>query len=339
MLLFFSFLALGVTGAALPEIAVGIAPGLDCPDAATVVRALGRVRGAPGVGAGAEYLLRLDRVGDDLRVNLHRGGELVLSRALGAPAQPPGCESAADAAAIIIERYFRDLAWAPDVAVASPRAPPPAARDGGGVAAGGGAVAAAAAATAHADRGGDRPPGGEQATRLSPPPRLVLGAGPVLWSRPDFPVALGVDARARLWGPLTAGIGVFLPPFRQDEALPIGGGRARLSGIPLAMRVAAEGMRGRFGFSVGIEGLLTFERGESMSISEPASEARALLAAGLGAGATMALGRRFRIALDLAGYRSLLGRSYEVGGIRAPVLEPPSWQGVMALRLGWILLP
>ena len=135
---------------------------------------------------------------------------------------------------------------------------------------------------------------------------------------------------------VSVGLGVWLPLIRSDQSVDNGQGRAHVAGVPVKARVAAAGRHGRLTVGAGIEGLLTFEQGQSLDIAAPATAQRMVLAAGLGRGAAYAVGPRRRVAADVAGYRTLLGPSFTIGGVSGPVLEPPAWQGVLALRLEWI---
>jgi hypothetical protein len=292
--------------ATLGSVAVVGPPALTCPSPGAVERALAGVR--PRDGEKWTLLLRPSTEG--LHVTLRDpAGATVLSRGLAQ--DPARCEDAAEAIAIIVDRHFRELAWAP--APRSP-APPP------------GPSAALIAAPA-------RPP----PPAIPSPPRVVVGAGAAYWTRAGS-LALALDASALVHGPIGVGAGVLLPPYRLDERLP-SGGSARVSGLPLRLRVSAAGSRGRFGGTVGIESLLTFEQGETQDIPTPASGARTLFAAGAGVSGSIALGAGLRLAADLAGYRSLLGGPFRVDGVAGPVLEPPRWQALLGLRLEWTLIP
>jgi hypothetical protein len=320
-------IAIGAVGTAgdLPPVSVVNAPGLDCPQAVAVDRALAGKQGPdapPRSASGDAWTLFLEPAGAEVRMSLRDpAGATVVSRALAAHA--PGCESTAEAIAIVVERYFRDLAWTPQAGTATPRPAPSAT----------GAEATAIAMVAT--------PGPPPRIFLDPP-RFTVGAGPALWTRTGT-LAVGLDARLRVAGPVLIGLGVLLPPFRSDENLPTAPGQpqaqAQIRGVPVLVRAAVAGTRGRFGGTLGIEGLVTFEQGESRGIANPASEPRTVLAAGVALGGSVALGARFRISADLAGYRAALGRSFEIGGIAANVLEPPAWQAVFGLRLGWIVFP
>lgn len=328
-------MAVGAAGTTtdIPPVSVVNAPGLDCPQTAAVDRALAGARGprSPGAqpqqpGPGDVWTLAVEpAAGAQVRVSLRDPAGATVSRVLAA--QPPGCESTAEAIAIVVERYFRDIAWTPPEArrTVAPGSPST-------------SSTTTPPATAIAVVANTAPP-----PRLfSDPPRFALGAGPAFWTRTGT-LAVGLDARLRVAGPVLVGLGVLLPPFRSDENLPTAAGqpqaRAHIWGIPILARAAVAGTRGRFGGTAGIEALVTVEQGESQGIASPARESRTVMATGVAVGGSVALGARARIAADLAGYRAALGRSFQVGGLADSVLEPPAWQAVFALRLEMIVSP
>lgn len=84
---------------------------------------------------------------------------------------------------------------------------------------------------------------------------------------------------------------------------------------------------------------LAIERGQTQSIAVPAAAWRTVFAAGIGGSGSLALGEHLLLTARLAGYRTALGRSYSVAGIDGNVLDPPGWQAIFGLGLGWILRP
>jgi hypothetical protein len=320
---------LGTLGAAdplvsLPAVRVATAPDLDCPNAAGVERVLAATRGPavpPQENGDGPWTLFMERLGAEVRITLREpGGAPVLSRLLTAP--PPRCESTSAAIGIVVERYFRSLAWLPEGERTAGTSPAPA-------------------------RAAETPPTTAVMTALQPqprprffanPPRFVAGIGPALWTRGG--AAMLLDTRLRIAGPVVVGIGTLLPPFRIEGKLPQTAiGQAHTSGVPVLARIAVAGAHGRWGGTLGIETLLTFEKGQSEAIASPASAWRTVLAAGLTVGGSVALGTTFRVSADAAAYRTVLGRSFEIDTIPGPLLEPPPWQAVFALRLEWIAFP
>ena len=208
---------------------------LDCPPASAVRHLLAATDGLEVAAANATvdiWALTLRRSGDNLQIALRDpGGVSRLFREL--PVGSGECDAAARAAAIVVERYFRDLAWVPDASVAGlPTAP--------------GEPATVAVGSTDV-----RPPAAA--------PRFVVGAGPAYWTRPGG-LSVLIDGRMRVAGPIWAGAGTLLLPFRSDETLGAGDVAARASGVPVLGRLGVSDVRGRFGFRLGVEALLTFER-------------------------------------------------------------------------------
>jgi hypothetical protein len=253
-------------------------------------------------------------VDDGAHVELRdAAGQSLLSRDL--PLASTDCGAAADAIALIVDRYFRALAWAPPTPAVAPAAP--AAGDALGV----------TSTAAPVDTVNDG--------RRALAPRLVLGAGPAVWTRTSS-VGVAVGGRVRVRGPLYVGLAALVPPFHATAGLSAGGGRAETSGVPLLPSIGAERSFGRWTVTAAAAGLVTIEKGQSQSIAAPATAWRAVLAAGLGAGGAYRLTERLRVALDVGGYRTVLGRSFVVSGVPGDVLEPAPWQAVATLALEWL---
>ena len=319
-----SRLAFGVLATVMPPVSVSTAPDLPCPSPAAIQQALAAVRGADAaVGANA-FALRLERIAGGLRAELADPlGAPVWSRAL--TTAPSECESAARAVALIVERHFRELAWTPEpppramTPTTQPEPSPP--------------EAAGPSTTVSA-------PVAPPAPR-PPPPRVTVAVGPAFWTRMNSLGAL-LEARAKLprSGPLFASLGVFVPPGHASVDLGSTGGQVTVSALPVlgSVGVAHTPVPG-WALHADLELLMTIERGQTQSIAVPATAWRTVLAAGLGAGASLALGEKLLLTARLAGYRAALGRSYAVQGIDGNVLDPPGWQAILGLGLGWILLP
>jgi len=311
-----SGLASTVMATAMPPVSVSVAPGLPCPAAATIQEALASVRGSDAaVGANA-FALRLEPWPGGLRAELADPlGVPVWTRAL--TTGPSECESAARAVALIVERHFRELAWTPEPPPKTdgPLAPPPA--------------AAATTATASAPE------------PRRPPARFTATLGPAFWTRMNS-LGAQLEARARLaqTGPLFVGLGVFLPPAESTVGLASTGGQVKVAAFPVLGSVGvAHTTAPRLALHADLELMVTIERGQAQSIAVPASAWRTVVAAGVGGGGSLALGQHLLLTARLAGYRTALGRSYSVAGIDGNVLDPPGWQAIFGLGLGWILRP
>ncbi|HEX2657964.1 MAG TPA: hypothetical protein VHU40_06815 [Polyangia bacterium] len=313
-----SRLVLGLTATAMPPVSVAAAPDLPCPSPAAIQQALAEVRGADApVGANA-FALRLEKAPGGLRADLADPlGAPVWSRAL--TTAPSECESAARAVALIVERHFRELAWTPEPAPPPPVLPTP-------------PLVEPAPATV------STPAAAPPVTR--PPPRVMVALGPAYWTRANtFGVLL--DARARLpRGPLVVGLGLLAPPSDASVGLGSSGGQVEVAAWPVLGSIGVAHAPARnVALHAAAELMLTVERGQTQSIVVPATAWRTVLAGGLAAGASLALGDNLLLTARLAGYRAALGRSYTVAGIGGNVLDPPRWQAILGLGLGWIIRP
>ena len=319
--------------ASFPPVSVSVEPGLACPKADAIDRAVASLREGDPAAAGPGYRLRVSAAGDTVRADLTGAdGAAVWSRTL--PAGPALCTSGAAAIALIVEREFRQLAWTPPAVtptpapsaepVAEPRAPAASV-----VAAPGAGVAAAT---------GSRP-----AALPSYGPRLAASVGPALWSRAGTP-ALAVEGRVRVGGAVQAGLGAIVPPSSSSLILYTAADgttpQAKVLAVPFLLAVGAERpVTQRLTLGAAAEGLLTFERGESVGIASPRTAWRTVLAGGLAAGGAVALGDRLRLDVRVGAYRTLLGRSFTVDGVGGDLLEPPAWQALVRVGLGWVFIP
>jgi hypothetical protein len=254
----------------------------------------------------------------------------------------------ADAVALIVERHFREVAWRPGAPSASDASASPPVPEGDQVPVAHpprsepAAATLTATATAPAPSGTSdpRPLGGEGPPRIPAAPRLLVLVGPTYWTRSNA-ASVALEARARLYESLQAGVGVMLPPSSSSVALdPGGSGQVHVTAVPVLVSVGLERpVTRRLSAQAAAEGLVTFERGQAESIAEPATAWRTMLAAGAGVGIAWALGDRLRLDARLAGYRTWLGRPYAVAGIPGTVLDPPAWQGLVRVGLGWTFAP
>lgn len=309
-------------GRSVPAVELVVEAGLTCPDQASLERELSAV--VPlRFGATAEgprgWSVSVARSAEGVGMVMRDpSGATVMVRGLAV--FPTRCEIAAQAIAIIVERHFRDLVAAAD----APPAP---------------AVSAPAAAAS--------PPAGNVDAQVSAAPaaspytsvpRWTLGAGLSYWTRLDN-VRLAVDARVRLGRAVIVGVGTLLPWFSFGQAVSDSAGRAALTGMPVIGQIAAGGRRGRLGGSVGLQGVVSFEKGHTEGIASTAAAWRTVLATGPVIGAAVDLGSGLRAAADASFNRAVLGRSYQIGGVAGNVLEPPSWQALFAVRLEWAIFP
>jgi hypothetical protein len=313
-----------VLAGAIPPVAVSSGDdAVTCPEAAAVQRSIDRLDrdgGAPPwqllmERARAPSLPRADP-GLSLQVALlEPGGQTVMVRGLGVEGK--SCEAAAEAVALMVERYFRDIVWtagttAPEVRIDRP--------------------SIYSASRDSASR--DTPSTG----RSDRPPRLLLSIGPAFWSRASSPLTAGAELRARLGGPVSAALASFIP-LRGSEPVVAGMGQASLVGWPVLARFIGQVGAGRLGLTASAEGLLTFERAQTVGLVTPGAKSRTVMSVGLGAGTVVALSRRWRLLVEASGHRAVLGRSFFVVGRPGTILEPARWQGLLAARLGWTIAP
>jgi hypothetical protein len=340
--------AAAIVAATFPPVSVSVAPGLACPPADAIERAIASVReGDPGA-AGPAYRLRVAAAGDAIRADLTTpDGVAVWTRTL--PAGPAACTSGAEALALIVERELRQLAWTPPPAaqpaparpaappspIAAPPPPAPAATD----------PRAPPTAVATAPVAGARPPAAGPAAPVLPShgPRLTASVGPALWSRAGTP-GIAVEGRVRLGGLWQAGLGALVPPASSSITLYTAADgsepQAKVTAAPFLMTFGVERPVTRaLALGASAEGLLTVERGESVGIAVPRTAWRGVLTAGVAAGGALALGERVRLGLRAGAYRTLLGRSFTVDGVGGDLLEPPAWQALVRLGLEWVFVP
>lgn len=332
-------LAAALVATVFPSVSVTVEPGLPCPKVDAVERAIATVRGGDLAAAGGAYQVRLWRVGDAVRADLTSAdGAAVWSRSIANGPSPSSCASVADAVALIVERHFREVAWKPDALDAREAPPPPVDARALPEATPRSAPPVGLTATPSplptAAREGTPDP--EDPPLGTGPPRLVVLLGPTYWTRPNGASA-ALEARVRLHRSLQAGAGVMLPPSSSSVALDHdGNGTVKLTTVPVLASLGLERpVTRRLSAHAAIEGLVTFERGQAESIAEPATAWRTMLAAGAGAGIAWALGERLRLDARVSGYRTLLGRPYAVAGIPGTVLDPPAWQGLVRVAVGW----
>ncbi len=226
------------------------------------------------------------------------------------------CDSVAEAIALVLERYFAELASElppgdePEP-VAEPVAPPP-------------APVAVSSTTPVA----------------KPEPRrteLFVGAGTALLL-PDPDAAVDLQFRAR-FSSFSLGLRGAVPPHRRYERL-AGGGSAELESVPVRASLAALAALGAFEFELGPELLASIEHGQTdaaesgASLMEAGGAFRLVLGLGLQAGALLPVSERFGVSLA-AGVDYLLPLSMSQFLIDdsppREVLKPHVFAGFVAL--------
>ena len=342
----FAAASLAVAAAPRSEAAAGPAPieiavAVSCPGRAAVARALdaalvnlppqGRQSARIELTAAAATASPRPQAATALRLRVEDAtGAPVIERLISV--ERDGCTAAARAIALVVERHERAVAWSSGAPILRPARP---------------ALAAASPPAPAPDSKLESPPLGlaqrgepaEHLAEASDPgaaPRLLLLVGPLISSRGAGRPSAGIELRARITGPLAAGVGLLLPSTI-DEALP-GGGHAQLDLLPLIVRALGERPQGRLSWLYGLDGVFSFERGQTSAIAVPDQGRRLVLAAGGSLGLAWWLTPRLRLGFEASVARVLVQREFDVAG-HGPVLQPPPWQAQLAMRLGWTVWP
>jgi hypothetical protein len=230
------------------------------------------------------------------------------------PASPEDCPALAGAMAAVVERSLRMLGW-------TRGEPLPASAQTPG-----------APATPRASG-----PDGEAPARRRPP-RLVLGLGPSLATADRAGTNLRLDARVCLAGPVCVRLGGGL--FSGSASQSLGAGTARSTSRYFTLAPLAVLTSWRVEWALGPGLLLDYEHG-SGDLAQDGSGDRATVALGLTTAVAVRLSARWRLGLDLEGFRAVPGPDFfvELDGKRTVVLAPPRWQGMAALQLEFLPWP
>jgi hypothetical protein len=213
--------------------------------------------------------------------------------------QPDDCGAAPRAVAIVVERYLRDLyASREDPPPPEPVAPP---------------------------------------MRAERPAGLLLSAGPIWQASDSRSVSGSFEVRLRLWRFLEGSATLLAPATRREQPVGADGGRALVASTPVRLRLLAA-TSGRLPVSVGIDGLLLFERGEAAAVARPTVQRRLVYLMGPSAGLAVPLGGRWRLSADLGVYRALPAAPFVVRGV-GEVLAPAAWRAMAGMQLGWAAWP
>ena len=89
--------------------------------------------------------------------------------------------------------------------------------------------------------------------------------------------------------------------------------------------------------------MVSFEQGKPLlGFTNAETRNRIVFALGGATGVALVLSHHWRLTIEAAGYKTVAGHSFTIDdavhGTRR-VLEPPAWQGIVALGLGWVFLP
>lgn len=223
-------------------------------------------------------------------------GELRLRRELAIPAD--GCDAAADALALIVARYFREVSWTGAVPLPDmERAPEPPA-----------------------------PP--------APPDRpWEAQAGAAARRELDLAPGLSIDLRRRVASTFVGDAGLVLhAPVTET----VGAVEARLWSLPLraSFRMAFE--RGRWIGEVGPQVTASAERGVTSGAGGGAA-ARLVLAGGGVGSVRYQVTPGWTLVLELAAEVTLVDEPFSLTGLAQPVLTPRRVQTLGVLGLAWPL--
>jgi hypothetical protein len=301
-------LVLSLLGLSAPSQAAAAAAPSDgaCADATTVERLLtAELHGDP-LGPDAGWRLRYrvessDGDGGAVRVNLFGDdGRLYLTRALDHASGD--CQTLAQAAAVIVERFVTDLDWT---------------------------------------SGRPLPPPATIAVTLPPPAPLVptrawltAGAGVATRSQHLAAGALGLRLER---GALDGALSALLPAAGEAETRPAGG-KATLSAVGAALSVGGRWQPHRLQVRAGPIAVVDYEWARTEGITLQKSNTRFTLAAGAATGASYAWSPRWRVGLDLWAATAVLGNQFVVEGW-GPVLAPPRFQATALLGAACALAP
>lgn len=302
-----ALLALGLT--TTPTATRAAAPvdpsaGVTCSDPATIQRLLAsQLRGDPPKrddgwrvsyrvesSSGDRWMVRVEVLGDDGRLYMTRS----LSHSTG------DCQTLAEAAALIVERFFTDLDWT---------------------------------------SGRPLPPPAELSMAAAPTPsplNMLVTARVGAWTRSQRTAAGVLGLRwERRW--LDGELSLVLPAVSQEEMRP-DGGKASLSAIALTASVGLRWQPRRLQLRAGPIAVVDHEWARTEGIRLQGNNTRLTLAAGLSAGATYAVSQRWRLGLDVWGTMTALGDRFVVEGW-GTVLTPPRFQIAALLGVNYVLSP
>jgi hypothetical protein len=291
--------------------AIRLAPQVtSCPSPAEVEAALGRSLGSRKLSSD-QWVLAYGRDRVAAAVDRDASLWLVFSNPSGQrrierriPASSEECSAIADAMAAVVELSLRELDLPPPVA------PPP--------------------------KSASKPePSGQGAKPSSRLPRLVVGAGPLLGTSGRVGANLLLEARVRVAGPFCLRLGGALLSASVSQRVDTGTVRVTSRAFTLAPLVVLPSTWVEW--ALGPVLLLSYDQG-SGDLLQDGSGDRATLAVGGAVVAAVHLSAHWRLGLGLEGFYTASGADFFVVLDSKPtvVLAPPSWQGIVALRLEFL---
>jgi hypothetical protein len=242
----------------------------------------------PGSGPSPESELRLELYDRAHRLRLVR--QLAIA--------DEGCAAAAEGVALILERFFEEVAWTASVPLPElERLPEP-------------------------------PPVVERRWELQAGTagRLEIALAPVL----------ALDVRATFRQRWTVAMGLVLQPASDSQAVSSTGGRAEMRSLPLRASLRRGKAAGAVTFEIGPELMLVGEHAATSGLAGDGFGYRLVGAAGVVAGARWALSPAWTVVIEAAGDVTLFGPAFVVTGA-GEVLAPSRVQGLALLGLAHAL--
>ena len=227
------------------------------------------------------------------------------------PVAAGDCIAAAQAMAVIVERTLRLVGWTRGEALPPSQRPPTPAVKSASVA-----------------------PSPPQTPAL---PRLTVGLDPALATAPTLGATVFLNLRLRLLGNVHVRLGG--QPLAATTSEPARKGTAHLDSRRYAMAFLFAGYARRVELQAGAEVQLTRDNGSTENIALGGDGTRNLLALGVVAGAALALSSRWRLGVEVGGYRTAVEPEFYVttDAGRLIVLHRSPWDGLFALRIEYVL--
>lgn len=238
-------------------------------------------------------------------------GEHLTTRRI--PTPPGDCAAIGTAMAAVVERSLRDLGWTRGDALPE---------------------SAETAKPIQTVRGPAQAP-----RTMTPIPRLVVGAGPLLATTARLGTNLSLEARVRVVGPLCLQMRAAALAGSDSESL--ASGKVSLKSRTFSLAALAAHFVKWVELSGGPVVWLAVDQASSTDLPRVGSGTRVVVAVGAGMGVAVPLGKRWRVGVGLAGTRLAFAPEtfVDLNGIRTTVLAPSPWQGMAVAKLEFVPWP
>jgi hypothetical protein len=243
-------------------------------------------------------------------------GERLVSRRILTSAGD--CAAIATVMAAVVERSLRDLGWTRGEPLTQPAEP---------------ARPAQVTVPKRAES--------TDAVQKKHVPRLVLGAGPVYATSSRLGTNLLLQARVRVAGPFCLRLGAAVFAGSASESLSSAAtARVTLSSRSFTLSPLAAWVVGPVELAGGPVVLFATDHASS-ELPRAGSGTRMVMAVGAGVGVAVPLSKRWRIGLDLEGFRVAFAPDAYVdwNGTRTTVLAPSPWQAMASAKLEFVPWP